>query len=144
MIDITSSLTIFFIYLVSGKKQSSNGHQSKPRSHAQAHLAMTKRISREAMNSPSSNDDVPSYMRSTSSSTKKEKPGGTPGVSGSPGRHHQPQPRRRSSINSDRHQTQSTSDLRQAGKDEDTSSEENVKSGLLKPNRGRRSSSQDR
>ncbi len=118
-----------------------------------------RRASRDNLNmaaSPSSAEDggaVPSYMRSTSSSTKKEKPVSTGGVITASAI------RRRPSLTSPSHQpmvpqqpqhAQSTSDLRQisgGGKDEDTSSEDNVRGrrqGEQKPTRMRRSSSQDR
>ncbi len=77
---------------MSGKKTSSvvsgggGGSPSKVKSHAQQHYAMTKRLSRDAVMSPSAEDHqmqpqqfqnmqpqqpVPSYMRSTASSNKK-------------------------------------------------------------------------
>ena len=85
------------------------------------------------VHSTSPEENMPSYMRSTSASTKKERP-----ISAASINVMTSTPRRRSSIG----QTQSQLDLRTAvASDEDSSSEENMKRS--NKNR-RRSSSHDR
>lgn len=113
--------TYIFKILVSGKKPSTG---SKPqRYRAQQNLDVQ---------STSPEENVPSYMRSTSSSAKKERPASAASSAAFP------QARRRSSFG----QTQSTLDLRTAALDDDSSSEENMQRSI---NKGRRrSSSHDR
>ena len=161
---------------VSGKKKQPSSQQqqqqpsqqqqqppspSKVKSHAQQHLAMTRRLSKEAVtaassspspvhtnnvnaanascNSPTS-EDVPSYMRPTSSSNKKLDRLTVGLLPSSPGTG---QPRRKSSSGGPSH-AQSASDISRL-KDEDSSSEENVLAKFKQVHhRGRRSSSQDR
>ncbi len=107
---------------VSGKKQSIGNKPQRYR--AQPNLDVQ---------STSPEENVPSYMRSTSASAKKERPVSAASVSVA-----FPQtPRRRSSFG----QTQSTLDLRSTALDDDSSSEENMQRSL----KGRRrSSSHDR
>ena len=112
----------FLQFSVSGKKQSIGNKPQRYR--AQPNLDVQ---------STSPEENVPSYMRSTSASAKKERP-----VSAASASVQFPQtPRRRSSFG----QTQSTLDLRSTALDDDSSSEENMQRSL----KGRRrSSSHDR
>jgi hypothetical protein len=120
----------------------------RPSSREFSSNSLNRRTSRDNLNvvSPSSEDAslVPSYMKSTSASAKKEKPGGSPEKPG------QPTVRRRPSLTSASHlqptHAQSANDLNLRNKDEDTSSEDNLRGrqNELKPTRTRRSSSQDR
>ena len=97
------------------------------------------------LNAPANSDPVPSYMRSTSASTKKSL-SSVPINSPSPQQYQHPQI---SGHLANRHlsnramigQAQSTSDIRQAIKDEDSSSDEET-SGVSSSRR--RSSSHDR
>ena len=174
-------LTYFMlIYLVSGRKKSSsssphhhNHHQQqqqqqlspqkRPTSHAEAHLAMTRRLSREAnlssspspsfnqqhhhshVSSPTS-EEVPSYMRPTSASNKK----------GTAVNTQQPQRRKLSTggpggggmVHGHAQSAQDLSRLgrREANNEEDSSSEAENLARLKQSQhpRSRRSSSQDR
>ena len=113
----------FLFFAVSGKK--SLGKQQLQRHRHQQLAPPTSDV-----HSTSPEENMPSYMRSTSASTKKERPISAASVNMST-------PRRRSSIG----QTQSQLDLRTAvASDEDSSSEENMKRSKNR----RRSSSHDR
>eukprot|EP00095_Tigriopus_kingsejongensis_P003257 maker-scaffold69_size418775-snap-gene-2.28 protein:Tk03257 transcript:maker-scaffold69_size418775-snap-gene-2.28-mRNA-1 annotation:"mitogen-activated protein kinase-binding protein 1-like isoform x2" len=92
---------------------------------------MTRRVSRENLSTTPTNDSIPSYMKSTSASAKKERPTGGVVV---------PQNgRRRSSVG----QAQSIGDLRQIIKVEDDSSSEETNLDSSGHSR-RRSNSNDR
>lgn len=115
---------ISFVFIVSGKK-STPKPQTPQRYRPQVDLS---RGQQDSTSSPEEN--VPSYMKSTSASAKKERPVSAASVN------LLATPRRRTSIG----QTQSQLDLRTVS-DEDSSSEEN---GLLRSKNRRRSSSHDR
>ena len=135
---------IYYIpFSVSGKKNLVKQQQQQQQRHRQQqqqnhHPHMGQPVQHQqqqpevGLQSTSPEENVPSYMRSTSASTKKERPVSSASLM-------LINPRRRSSIG----QTQSQLDLRTVAvaSDEDTSSEENLKRS--NKNR-RRSSSHDR
>ena len=121
------------------QQQNHHPHMGQPVQHQQQHPHMGHPVQHQQQQQPevglqstSPEENVPSYMRSTSASTKKERPVSSASLM-------LINPRRRSSIG----QTQSQLDLRTVAvaSDEDSSSEENLKRS--NKNR-RRSSSHDR
>ena len=122
-------------FSVSGKKSSSSGSPSKqqPRYRQQQQQQQQQNQQHQQqieVHSTSPEENVPSYMRSTSASAKKERPVSAASIATFN------TPRRRPSFG----QTQSQLDLRTAASDEDSSSEEN----LQRSKNRRRSSSHDR
>lgn len=120
-----------FFAPVSGRQQ--RGERSNPKSPSSK---MTRRISREnlSLTVAPSGDNIPSYMKSTSASSKKERPVG-PVVPAQNGK-------RRSSVSSVG-TAQSIGDLRQIIKVDDDSSSEETNRDASNHSR-RRSNSQDR
>ena len=120
------------------QQQNHHPHMGQPVQHQQqqhphmGHPVQHQQQPEVGLQSTSPEENVPSYMRSTSASTKKERPVSSASLM-------LINPRRRSSIG----QTQSQLDLRTVAvaSDEDSSSEENLKRS--NKNR-RRSSSHDR